>query len=176
MSDWPTVVMQPPVISLADYRSGSTGGVLAAFLQGSGVWPAANRAIYMPFEVQDVCVAQQIGFAVAVQSGNLDVGIYDVAGNRIVSKGSTAVGAAGIQAVDITDTTLGPGAYFLAMSVDNITASFSRVSSATTLVLESIGVQQQALGSVTLVDPATFANPASAYVPVMFVSTMKSTI
>lgn len=130
----------------------------------------------MPFEVQATCTAFQIGFIVAVQSGNLDVGIYDIVGpNRLVSKGSTAVAAAGVQVVDITNTTLTPGAYFLAMCVDNTTASFNTYV-LTALLYQAAGVQQQAVGAVTLPDPATFANPASAYCPLMFVSTGQATI
>lgn len=177
MSDWQSVVRQPPVINLADSRSGSAPGVIMtrSSTNTGAAWPAINRAIYVPFEVQAFCVAYQIGFQVAIQSGNLDVGIYDVLGNRLVSKGSTAVAVAGAQVVDITDTTLVPGVYFFGMCVDNTTASISS-SSVTALVLQSVGVQQQAVGAVTLPDPATFANPASAYAPVAFISTMQATI
>ena len=148
-----------------------------AVVSASSVWPAANRALYMPFEIHDVCTAYQIAFVVGVQSGNLDVGIYDEVKNRLVSAGSTAVGAAGVQVVNITDTVLTPGCYFLAMCVDNITAAFQAVTGGiTALALQTFGVQQQAVGAVTLPDPATFANPASAYLPPMYVSTMLSTI
>jgi hypothetical protein len=82
------------------------------------------------------------------------------------SAGSTAVAVAGFQLVDITDVALKVGVYFLAMCVDNVTASFLR-SSLTAVVAQVCGVQQQAVGAVTLPNPATFANPASNYVPVL---------
>lgn len=140
-----------------------------------GVWPAANRALYFPFIVDSVVTAYQMTFEVVTQSGNCDVGIYDERGNRLVSKGSTAVGAAGIQTIDITDTALSPGLYYMALNVDNITASFTRSSSIQAVWLRVMGVQEQAVGAVTLPDPATFANPTSAYVPNFGVA-LKSTV
>lgn len=129
-------------------------------------WPAANRAIYVPVLVEDAVVVTQMAVYPTVQSGNFDVGIYSETGTRLVSKGSTAVGAANApQAVDITDTPLVPGVYFLAMCVDNTTAAFLRVASGTAGYYTFCGQQQQAVGAVTLPDPATFANIASAYSP-----------
>jgi hypothetical protein len=138
-------------------------------------WAASNLALYMPFEVNEIVTAYQIAFVVTTQSGNLDVGIYDHIGNRLVSKGSTAVAVAGVQVVDITDTTLPPGAYFLAMCVDNTTAAFTAYAVAA-LVQQSVGMQQQAVGAVTLPNPATFANPANTIIPAIWVSTLKATI
>lgn len=175
MSDWQSVVIQPPVISTCDVRSGGVAGVIQSAISASVTWPAINRALYMPFEVQEICTVYQIGFQVAVQSGNLDVGIYRVDGSRIVSKGSTAVAAAGVQVVDITNTELVPGVYFLAMCVDNTTAAFAGFSQ-TAPVLQCAGMQQQAVGAVTLPDPATFANPATSFTPQMFASNQVSTI
>ncbi len=178
MPDWPAAApLTGSLIHTAHPRGGTTGGLVcsAHIASGATVWPAANRALYVPFEIYAPCAALQIGFNVAVQSGNLDVGIYDVAGNRIVSSGSTGVAAAGDQVVDIADTTLPAAAYFLAMSCDNTTASFLAITLVAP-VLQSIGVQQQALGSVTLPNPATFANPAAGYIPFMFVSTGVATI
>ena len=170
MSDWPgdaaqlarTVIStlgEASCVSTILNNSGASAGSLA--------WPAANRAIYVPVLIENPVTVLKMAVNVAVQSGNLDVGIYDEMGNRIVSKGSTAVGAAGLQTVDITDTTLNPGLYFIAMCVDNTTASFTRVPITTAEVLRMGGMQQQAVGAVTLPDPATFANPATGYVPLI---------
>lgn len=133
---------------------------------GNGTWPAANRAIYIPFMVEARITVYQIAVEVAVQSGSLDVGLYDLYGKRLQAAGSTAVAVAGVQAIDITDTALTPGVYYMGMCVDNNTASFYR-STAAARALQMAGVQQQAVGAVTLPDPATFANPASAYIPHM---------
>lgn len=174
MPDWPNgylaqnsstycSVSQASGLAYGQYMSG-TGGT-------SAVWPAANRAIYVPFIVNKQVTAFQIAFQVGTQSGNLDVGIYNEQGVRLVSSGSTAVAAPGLQAVNITDTTLTPALYFMAMCVDNVTAAFMRFSGISAIWLQAFGVQQQAVGVVTLPDPATFANPASAYVPQMIVTT-----
>lgn len=180
VSDWQGVVyQQPPILSTTNYLSGGAAGDVASCYisqSGAAVWPAANRAIYLPVVVQRVCTAYQFLLNVSVQSGNLDVGIYDEWGNRQVSAGSTAVAAAGVQLVNITDTVLTPGVYFLAMNCDNTTASFTRGSIATALQLQSYGVQQQAVGAVALPDPATFADPASAYFPMLAVATKSSVI
>jgi hypothetical protein len=136
----------------------------ANFTTGS-VWPAANRAIFVPFMVEAAVLVYQMAIEVTVQSGNCDVGIYDTGGTRLVSKGSTAVGAAGLQAFDLTDTLLAPGVYYAALNIDNITAAVTRNANSSALWLQVMGVQQQAVGAVTLPDPATFANPASAYCP-----------
>ena len=175
MSDFPTLVTSMPAPGVASPGSPSfltfdsivmSGGDFTA----GAVWPAANRAIYVPFIVDSIVTAYQMAIEVTVQSGNLDVGIYDELGNRLVSKGSTAVGAAGIQLIDITDTVLTPNTYYAALNVDNTTAAVTRISAIAALWLQSIGVQQQAVGAVTLPNPATFANPASAYLPCIAVA------
>lgn len=130
----------------------------------ASTWPSANRAIYIPFIVVQITTAYVMAFQVAVQSGNCDVGIYTEQGVRLVSAGSTAVGAAGFQSINITDTVLTPGVYYMAMNCDNTTASF-RAALSSALGIQGCGVQQQAVGAVALPDPATFANPASTYCP-----------
>ena len=175
MSDFPTMVTSMPapgVITSSSPSSLTFDAVMmsqADFTAGA-VWPAANRAIYVPFIVDSIVTAYQMAFEVTVQSGNCDVGIYDELGNRVVSKGSTAVGAAGIQLVDITDTVLTPNTYYAALNVDNTTAAVTRISGIAALWLQVYGVQQQAVGAVTLPNPATFANPASAYLPCIAVA------
>jgi hypothetical protein len=169
MSDWPkqTVFALPKVIHSLSSLSSDAGLVnLNNFASiSSTVWPAANRAIYVPFFIQETVMVNQMAITVGTQSGNLDAGLYDVLGNRLVSIGSTAVAAAGFQALDIADTTLTPGNYFMALCIDNITAAIHCRTTPDVQTLRVIGVQEQALGSVTLPDPATFANPSSAYTP-----------
>jgi hypothetical protein len=139
------------------------------------VWPAANRAIYVPFIVDVTVTAVAMFIEIAVQSGNCDVGIYDEVGNRLVSMGSTAVGAAGLQTFNIADTTLRPGLYYMAMCVDNVVASVFRSGGPQVVQQQTFGQRQQAVGAVTLPDPATFANPASLYTPVLSIA-MNATV
>lgn len=150
--------------------TGQTLWSSGAATSAGGTWPASNRALYIPFEVDTIVVAKQMAFTVVTQSGNYDIGIYSETGSRLVSTGSTAVPAAGIATANITDTTLTPGTYFMALNIDNTTASVNRASAIPAATLQACGVQQQAVGAVTLPDPATFANPATAYVPQLSVA------
>lgn len=180
MSDWPGTTFVRPFVCTVDSRSGMLGSTLVygkTAVTTTTVWGAANRAIYVPVEVQQPVTIYQLCITVGTQSGNVDVGVYDEQGKRIVSAGSTACAAAGIQVVNVTDTYLVPGVYFLALSCDNTTAAFLTTSATPALAqVQALGLQQQALGSVTLPDPATFANPASPVVPWIYASTMQATI
>ena len=93
-------------------------------------WPVANLAMYFPFTVQEDKTFKRILVRIAsISSGNLDVGVYDAAGSRKVSIGTTAVAAANTsQILDITDTQLIAGDYYLAMACDNTTVDFPSYS------------------------------------------------
>src|SRR5262245_15809191 len=85
----------------------------------SSAWPSANLALFVPFRVSAPCVAYKMstGFGTTA-SGNYDLGIYDAFGNRLVSTGTQAKGASVEAILDITDTELGPGLYYMAQSAD----------------------------------------------------------
>jgi hypothetical protein len=178
MSDWQASPQQHTTIGSWDVRSGHCPAthVCSRVSASVNTWPAVNRAILVPVEVQDICTAYQFAFEVTTQSGNCDVGIYDEAGNRKTSMGSTAVAAAGVQVIDIPNVILTPGVYFLAMVCDNVTAAFRASTTLTALQIQTLGQQMSNLGSVTLPDPITFANPANTFTPGIYVSTMRSGI
>lgn len=131
----------------------------------AAVWPSANRAIFTAVYTDVPVLVQTMGIQVSTQSGNVDVGIYDAVGTRLVAAGTTSTGAAGLQTFNITDTRLNPGQYWIAMACDNTTAGFTRLAPATN-VAQVTGVQQMA-SAMNLPATATFANPASAYAPVV---------
>lgn len=135
-----------------------------AIFNTSTAWTTANRAIYIPFYIEAPVTAFQMAVSNgATVAGNLDLGIYDVLGNKIVTKGTTVqTGASVMQALDITDTVLAPGTYFMAMSTDSTTATYigSPVISGTGELFRAFGVQEQ-LTAFPLPATATFANPAS---------------
>lgn len=175
MPDFPGKLSTPTgILSTADSEHcGFAGGSMTA----GGAWPAANRAIYVPVLVEQPVLVTQMAVWVTAQAGNLDVGIYSEKLGRLVSAGSTPVGTAGaLQAVNITDTTLDPGLFFLALCCDTISASFLRANVGGADFYRLCGIQQQAVGAVTLPDPAVFANPSSAYCPVIQAIVMSSTI
>lgn len=68
----------------------------------------------------------KIGYYVTVQSGNMDLGIYDAAGTAVCREGSFAVGAAGYNKRTITagPQTLAGGVYIVALQCNNSTAQF----------------------------------------------------
>lgn len=119
MGDW-------PVIRPAEYYAGGVistasiwAGSLSATAGSSTAWPAANLAIFIPFTLgMPVTVYKLAIGAGATAAGNFDVGIYNAIGALLVSSGATAKGNSTEHILDITDTRIGPGVYYLAMSAD----------------------------------------------------------
>lgn len=175
MPDWSIQPYRPfaAAISSFDAYGRSMGGdllITTTATSGSAIWPAANRAIYVAFSVDQTVTAYQMGFEVGTQSGNYDIGIYDVNSVLLVSTGSTAVPVAGMASADITDTVLTPGNYFMALCIDNVTAAVQRHNSGSVGALSVMGVQDQDVGAVTLPNPAVMTVCGAVYVPVIVVS------
>jgi hypothetical protein len=170
MTDWPLARGLPfadTVITPWTLNSMSGNyGVIGAPV--SATYPTASLAMYIPFRITDpLLVTTMFCFNGTVVSGNVDVGIYDIAGTRLVSKGTTAqAGVSAIQTFDITDTLIGAGLFYMAIAVDNITATLYRYAPGgnAQLALVACGLAQQASAFV-LPATATFASYANAYVP-----------
>jgi hypothetical protein len=160
----------PPelVISTASFASLGIEQRCAAVGAASATWPTANKAIFVPFILARSFTVVQIGFFNgSAVSGNVDVGIYDEAGTRLVSSGSTAQsGTDAVQAFNTTDITLGPGRYYMAAAMDNTTGT--NTSAAVTAPKPSMyGVMSQT-SAFALPSTATFViDVAGAYVPHM---------
>lgn len=88
----------------------------------------ANRAYVTPFTLRRPVVVTKLGWINGgTAAGNVDVGIYDNNLDKIISTGSTAQsGTNAKQTVDITDTALSPGIYYIAISASDGTATFAR--------------------------------------------------
>jgi hypothetical protein len=108
----------------------------------SAAWPSANRAIFVPFEVP---VARRVyglwcnngGTA----NGNVDIGIYDLDGNRLVSTGSTAqTGTSVIQLISVT-LNLSPGTYMIALALSSATGTTTRFSVPSVQAMQAHGVR-----------------------------------
>jgi hypothetical protein len=101
-------------------------------INGSSMaWPTADLLLGYPFRAfRPTTITQLWWHKGSAISGNLDVGIYDPTGRRIVSSGSTAQAATVniLQLLDITDTTLGPGDYYLCGAMNNTTGTVFRAS------------------------------------------------
>lgn len=117
-------------------------------------WPSQYQAVYVPVAVRSRVVAKKMWFGSgSTGTGNLDIGIYDAAGTRLVSTGSTAKDTTnGVRWLDITDTTLLPGLYYLALNSDSTTDTYKWTNSNAAAVTAA-GLLFEAVGSVTL--PAT---------------------
>lgn len=143
----------------------------ASLSVASGAWPAANRCMFLPFVVYQPLIAVKMGVINGTTaSGNLDIGIVDDQQNRLVSAGSTAqAGTTQLQVVDITDTLLEPGVYYMALSMDGTTGTTGRWA-VPLGEARAMGILSQSLGSVAIPNPVTFAAAQDAYVPAMFLT------
>jgi len=143
-------------------------GTLA--LGNVAAYPTSNLAIYVPIRVKVPGVVVKLALSVGTASGNFDIGLYSAAGVRLVSSGSTAMsGSTTEQVVDVTDTTIGVGRYYVAVNVDNTTATLMRDAN-TAPWAAAVGILTEALGAVTLPATATWAvNQTLAYIPMMAV-------
>lgn len=81
-------------------------------------WPAANRAIFYPFRVNStITITNFFWINGTIAGDNIDVGVYDAQGNRIVSIGSTVTsGTSVLQSVSVAATTIQRGLYYLAIA------------------------------------------------------------
>lgn len=105
-------------------------GFITGGSPGSLAWPSANLALAVPVAVNfPVLVTKFYVYNGATAADNLDIGIYDAEWHRLVSTGSTAqVGISANQVVDVTDTWLLPGLYYLALAMDGTTGTVTRFS------------------------------------------------
>lgn len=177
------ILPAPPVISsVSMYCVGMEHRYSASSIFANTVWPAARRIFYVPMHIPWPIIVRKLFWVNgATVSGTVDVGIYSsVAGlpvTRLTNTGvsGTAMGTLStLQSVDITDIQLAPGTYFMAMMVDNATATMWRATGgAGTQSLKSWGVCSETPGSGTAV-PAT-ATPVtlqSNYLPLFGLTTV----
>lgn len=172
MSDWPNrgllVPGEPGFVSTNSSLLGLNTTAIA-----STAWPSANYAAFVPIRLSRPYTAyKMVVGAGATAAGNFDVGLYDRYGNRLVSSGATAKGASTEHVLDITDTRIGPGLYYMALAADGTNNYVSITPSGTAPVplqkTRAYGVLGMA-AAYTLPDPATFAAAAFAQVPAIAV-------
>ncbi len=175
MSNWPIPTFEPLVTinpwseeSIGDAITSAGGSAISQ--AASTAWPTANLALYVPFQVRKpIVVVKMFCYNGAAVAGNVDVGIYSEYGTRIVSIGSTAqAGLSAIQEFDIADTLLGTGIFYMAIALDDATATATirRGTMAANAIPAITGMAQEQLASVTLPATATFASIAGNYIPV----------
>lgn len=147
-------------------------GITSSFSSSAATWPTANKAFYLPFRLAYPVIATKMFWlnGATVGTNAVDVGIYDQAGNRLVSIGSTTTsGASTVQTVDITDTTLNPGLYYMAMAVNGTTDTSFRTAP-TAPMSRMLGIYEQT-SAFALPATATFAVATAAHIPFIGITT-----
>jgi hypothetical protein len=146
------------------------------FQPASAAWPSANRAVFTPICLQHNFVLRRFFIANgATVSGHFDVGIYTPDGQRIASSGSIAqAGVSDLQYASPAagDTILRPGAYYLALAIDNTTATIMRSSTGAGDARAFGFVQQDS--AFTLPATATFAAMTAGYGPFLGITSTSS--
>lgn len=174
MTDWPATTIAYPVgsnIHVESQQAATYGaGVLQVANYAAAAWPAANRAIYVPFNMDWFAKARVMFWENGGVNGTTDVGIYDaITLKRLVSLTATT-NAGTVQIGNIADTDLNPGCYYMGMTVSTVTTETVFSIAASIPFLRACGVVQQALGSAALPDPMVPAAVATAYLPFFGVS------
>ena len=170
MSDFPTLVK--PIrrgTTITPVSLCSIGGALASesiTINLTAVIWTANLAYYYPFILYEYETVYKVWWENAgAISGNVDAGVYNERGERLVSTGGVAQsGASSIQISNVTDTPLAPGCYYFAFVIDNTTARIRMTDAPSPRVLRAAGVRSQA-SAYPLPATATFANPTVSHVP-----------
>lgn len=144
----------------------------------SSSWSLADRAVYMPLWVPTTCVIRRVWWAngaTTTGGATVEVGVYrssDYIPTTKVISGSAVQGTASqVQFVDVTDTPIGPGLYYIAVVMSSTTnttafistgnASASRIfvqTSANPLPATATPAQATSIG-VVLCGFATTASP-----------------
>lgn len=146
----------------------SHAGAIAA--PASATWPAANIGIFVPFVIPEpVTFTKMFWLNGSAAGGNWDVGIFDESGNLKVAAGTTVgSGNSLYQTVDITDTALSRGRWYMGICCDSITANRAFAAVPTAGILQGLGVVQDSACAPPLstnANPATYAAMAQAFLP-----------
>lgn len=147
--DWPRPRFVSPAIMHPHHPDSLGGAITAAVLNAvtASVWGAANKAYYYPFTLYDwATVYQFLLFVGSSSAGNVDIGIFDSQGNKVISTGSTAMSATAntIQEINVTDTVLAPGEYFIGVSRDTTSGNVMATGVADELALSQFAVYEEA--------------------------------
>jgi hypothetical protein len=162
MASWPSAgPLVPPVISPWWMPPNHIAQTVVGNI--SGTWGVANRAWYHPVILTHPIVVTKLWWQNGTTiAGNLDCGIYDEQGHRLLSTGSTAqAGTTAIQSVDVPDTAISAGLVYLALAGDSGTSSIWVMGNNTTASGIAYSVYLQ-LSAFPLPAIATFASEGTS--------------
>lgn len=122
---------------------------------GNATWPASNRAVYVPMTIPArFTVARFMVCNGSTVAGNLDVGLYNANGSRLISTGTTAqAGTTQVQYIDVTNQSFPAGNYYLALVLSDTGGRVSTSAISVSTFEPFIGSTLENLGSTVL--PAT---------------------
>lgn len=125
----PFVSQVDPAASLSTLHQASVNGGVSWTVAGpsTAAWVTVNRAIYVPVRLATPFRFTQFFWmnGTVVGAPDVDAGIYHANGSRIISTGlTTHVTSNVIQLVNVTDTTLLPGLYYLAIVLNGSSGLF----------------------------------------------------
>lgn len=107
---------------------------------------ANNRIIYVPCTLPAAATITGLRIHVGSSNGNVCVGLYDSAGNRVATSGTVATPAAGRQAVAFTSSyAASAGRYWMALQASSSTATFSVLDDNTNAIVATCQFQDAAL-------------------------------
>jgi hypothetical protein len=155
------------VLSLGRYSNNCLNSLLSGTvgITTNSSWPANNRAQYHPINIPSYFTVARFFVGNADNAtGNMDVGLYNGAGTRLLSTGSTArSGTSVVQYIDVTNTTFPPGHYYLGLVLSSSSGTVLRTSEA---FVDAAGILQESLGSTTLpttMTPTVVATPKACW-------------
>lgn len=119
----------PPMVSIRTKGIGWVAEELSGAAPASAAFEVANRAIYVPIILPSSCVVKRVWWAngATVAGGaTVECGIYSDSGSyspgtKLVSGSATQGTASEVQFVDVTDTALAPGLYWIALAASSST-------------------------------------------------------
>jgi hypothetical protein len=169
----PRLVVESSSLMIHPWSAESCGEVLLGLdnlgIHGaaSAVWPEASWAFFCPIVVPTSAFVQKFWWRNGtVVSGNVDAGVYSPDGTLLLSTGSTAQAVVNaMQSVDTTDKYLPAGYYYIALSIDNITGTTFRATTAQLYSNKAAGFASMST-AFPLPTSATLATVSLDYIPI----------
>jgi hypothetical protein len=171
----PSIIGKPPAMILtpASPEFGAVSQFVAQRSQNanpfpSGTWASANDPIALPFFLYEPLTVYQLGWhnGSGTMTDSCDVGVYDSSWVRKISTTGTArTGVSALQFVDVSDTTIGPGKFYLAMSNNGTTANQQQffAGPANAVICGLLGMLDSATDAYVLPDPLTGMAAAATF-------------